>query len=73
MAALVIKKLPDEVHRRLKEQAERHHRSMTREAIVILERGLGMDAGAAEPPAPYKGEFPLTDAFIESAKRKGRE
>lgn len=37
MAALVIKNLPDAIHRRLKEQAERHHRSMTKEAIAQLE------------------------------------
>lgn len=40
MPNLTIKGLPDELHARLKERAERHRRSMNSEAIMILERAL---------------------------------
>lgn len=73
MSSLVIKGLPQDLHRKLKEQAARHHRSMTREAIALLERGLALDEEVREPPAPYKGKFPLTEALINHAKREGRE
>ena len=72
MPSLVIKNLPEEVHRKLKQQASRHHRSMTKEAIAILIEGLARPA-VQDEPAPYKGRFPLTDEFIDAAKRVGRE
>lgn len=72
MPSLVIKKLPPELHRRLKSDAVLHHRSMTQQAIVILERSL-----ATVPPLPpvkaVNLGFPLTNAFINQAKREGRE
>lgn len=40
MPGLLIKDFPPELHRRLKEEAERHHRSMTRQALVLLEQAL---------------------------------
>ena len=48
-----------------------HHRSMNKEAVLILSKVLNQ-ASISEAPAPYKGRFPLTDAFIDAAKRKGR-
>lgn len=71
MPALVIKALPAEIHRRLKDDAAQHHRSMTQQAIVILEQALHRVR-----PIPvfkaYKGKFPLTNEFINTAKREGR-
>ncbi len=72
MAGLLIKDFPPALHRKLKEQALRHHRSMTKEAIVLLEHSLAVIANR-EPPPPLKGGFALTDAFIEQARREGRE
>ena len=71
MPALVIKNLPVELHRRLKEDAVNHHRSMTQQAIVILEHGL-QRVRAIPPFNAYKGAFPLTNEFINAAKREGR-
>jgi len=71
MPALVIKALPAEIHRRLKEAADQHHRSMTQEAIAILERGLHRVRPIPDF-RPYRGSFPLTNAFINRAKREGR-
>jgi plasmid stability protein len=71
MPALVIKDLPVELHRRLKDEAMQHHRSMTQQAIVILEQGLHRVS-----PIPafraFRGTFPLTNDFINAAKREGR-
>jgi len=72
MPSLVIKNLPEEVHQKLKQQAARHHRSMTKEAIAILIDGLGRNP-VHDVPAPYKGRFTLTNEFIDAAKREGRE
>jgi plasmid stability protein len=72
MPGLVIKDLPNGLRRKLKEQAARHHRSMTKEVLAVLEQALGEDA--SEPPAepPFKGHFSLTERFLERAKRTGR-
>ena len=74
MPTLVIKDLPAELHRRLKEEAERTHRSMTKEAIYLMESALQGEATppqVREMPAPYKGPKPLTDKMIQKWKRKG--
>lgn len=73
MVGLVIKNLSPELHRKLKERARRHHRSMTKEAVAILEQALEGPASVREPPPPYKGSFELTDDFLDQAKREGRE
>ena len=71
MPALVIKDLPAELHRRLKNDAAQQHRSMTQQAIMILEQGLQRVRPIREF-APYRGTFPLTNGFINKAKREGR-
>ena len=73
MPGLVIKDLPAELHRKLKQQAARHHRSMTKEVLVVLERALSEGAPSQEAPPPFKGRFALTDKFIAQARREGRE
>ena len=71
MPALVIKDFPAELHRRLKDDATQHHRSMTQQAIVILEQGLHQVRPIPAFTA-YRGKFPLTNEFIDAAKRDGR-
>ena len=66
MPALVIKDLPAEIHQRLKDEAELHHRSMTQEAIVILEQGLQR----ARPIPAFKA---FGDLVIVQSKFKSRE
>lgn len=73
MAGLLIKDLPPELHQALKEQAARHHRSMTKEVVVLLERALRQRDHSEHLAPPFKGRFPLTDEFIDRAKRDGRE
>jgi hypothetical protein len=71
MAGLLIKNLPPELHARLKDEAERHRRSMTQQALVILEEALGLRPWP-EPPAPFRGRFPLTQDWLDRARRDGR-
>ncbi len=72
MPGLVIKDFPEELHERLKARAKRHHRSLTREALSILEEALTRPERPARLPPPIKLEKPLTDEFIDRAKREGR-
>ncbi len=60
MTALVIKNLPEGVLSRLKEQARANHRSLTKQAIVLLE--LGVQAVPATPVAPTPAVNPVTAA-----------
>lgn len=73
MAGIVIRDLPEELHSRLKQQAARHHRSMNKEAIALLEQALCCTDSVREAPPPYKGKLKLTDDFINKAKREGRK
>ncbi len=76
MAALLIKDLPDDLHKRLKSRATASHRSMGREALVILHEAL--DDRAGPPPLTevdairVKGRGRLTDAMLEEARKSGR-
>lgn len=73
MPGLVIKNLPPELHRKLKERAARHHRSMSKEVLHMLERSLDEGDRRENPPPPLSGRRPLTDEFLDKARREGRE
>ena len=76
MSTLVVKNLPDELHDRLRERAQRNHRSVTKEAIVLLEQGMLAAAVRRPiklpPPITLKGG-PATTAWIEAAIAEGRD
>jgi hypothetical protein len=72
VAALVLKNVPEYLHRRLKEQAERHRRSMTQEATIALERGLGV-VPPVKLPKPIPTLRPVTARMIRAAIREGRQ
>ena len=71
MAALLIKDIPREVHDWLKREAERIRRSMTQQAIVILEERMRRFHPVRFPP-PAQTRTVLTAEFIDRAKREGR-
>ena len=73
MPGFVIKDLPAKLHRKLKQRAARHHRSMTKEVLALLDRVLSEEDHPNEIPPPFKGRFALTDEFIDRARREGRE
>ena len=73
MSSIMIKDVPPELHRRLRLDAKRHHRSMNKHVIAVLEAVLGDDGGGvnrARPPV--RGRFELTDEWLSAAKRRGR-
>lgn len=72
MSALLIKNLPHGIHVRLRERAERNHRSMNREVIAILESTLQAQAGA-DLCAPVRTRRPVDPATIVDILRAGRE
>lgn len=76
MSGLLIKDLPEDLHRRLKERAAAHRRSMSREALLILEGSLRDRAG---PPTlaeiddlRVRGDRPLTQRLLDLARGTGR-
>ena len=76
MPSLTLKNVPEEIHQRLKEQAEQHRRSMNQEAIWILEQALSpprrdADAVIAEAEALNRDigkEF--DSSLVEKDKRR---
>lgn len=74
MSTLVIKNLPESLHRRLKGQAERNRRSVTQEAIVLIESGITVPrvAPTLPPPAKLKGG-PITTDDLDAWIAEGRE
>jgi len=50
MPALVLKSIPDSLHRRLKAAAASHRRSLTQEAIILLDQALSQSPGNEEEP-----------------------
>jgi hypothetical protein len=75
MPGLLIRDVPDDLRQKLKERAARNRRSMTREALVILETALSgtYEVEDINPPPPHHGRFLLTDEWIDQAKREGRQ
>ena len=76
MPGLLIKNLPDDLHRRLKARATARGRSMSREVMVILAEALEDRAG---PPTlaevdrlRVRGRRPLTQDLVDEARAKGR-
>ncbi len=71
MPALLIKNIPREVHEWLKREAQRNRRSMTQEAIMVLEERMRRFRAVGFPP-PVRTRTILTAEFIDRAKREGR-
>ena len=73
MAALLIKDVPPALHSRLRQEAQKHHRSMTRHALAILESSLRLGhIRVSDLPAPLKSKQNLYPTWLDRAKRAGR-
>lgn len=72
MSAFLVKDLPPVLHDRLRQEAERHHRSMNREVIAILEKELGGARPMALPP-PVKLKKPVDPQWIADIIREARD
>jgi hypothetical protein len=68
MPGLLIKDIPREVHAWLKREAKRNRRSMTQQAIYVLEERMRRFRRLKFPP-PARTRIPLTAEFIDHAKR----
>lgn len=75
MSGLLIKDFPPELHRKLKEEAVRHHRSMTRQALALLEQALSAPARNAADllPKPLKLATQLDSDDVVAVIREGRD
>ena len=72
MASLILRDIPEEVHKRLRDRATRHRRSMTREAVDILERDLLAEEPVRLPPlVPGGTDIPAEE--IDRAVDEGHE
>ena len=79
MATLIIRNIPEKLHKRLKESAAQHRRSVNNEAIYRLEQILvahrvdpqeflaKVDALRKRMPRMH-----LTEKFLRDAKNEGR-
>jgi len=75
MPGLLIKEFPEALHYKLKARATRNKRSMTKEALYLLEVAL-IEEEEERPlslPEPFDAGCLLTDEWIDQAKREGRE
>lgn len=73
---MLIKEVPEELHRRLKERAAANRRSLSREVLVMLETAMAEPAG---PPTLEEvdrlrvaGARPLTQDLLDRARAAGR-
>jgi plasmid stability protein len=75
MPTLVVKNLPDKLHAQLRRQAERNHRSVTKEVVSLLEQGLNTGVAEPWPPPPMdlRTRRPVTAKALARAVNEGRE
>ena len=71
MSTIVVKNFPDELHGRLKQRAERNHRSMTKEVVHLIAAGLGSELPPisrplSPPVALVSGTMPTADEIEEA-------
>ena len=71
MASVLIKNLPDELHQKLKVRAQRHHRSLNKELIALIENALE-SRSVEDLPEPVKLRKPLTQDMLDRARKEGR-
>lgn len=72
MPSIILGDVPEEVHKRLKARALQHHRSMTKEAVHILEQEL-MAHSPLQLPSVVDLDRPINTALIDAAVEEGRE
>ncbi len=69
MPALVLKSIPEQLHSRLKQSAAMHRRSMTQEAIILLETALTLPPSTASSPMSRRVLLPEYEAFLQQPAR----
>jgi plasmid stability protein len=82
MATLTLKSFPASLHEALKRRARRNHRSLNSEAIACIEQIVAPTAEhgtaileqirASRSRLAAAGLPPMTDDFLDAARREGR-
>lgn len=80
MATLTLKNVPEELIDRLKAEAQQSRRSLNQETLLRLEQSLAVRWPTAEEKvelirraqARFADLEPMTDEFLDIAKRDGR-
>jgi plasmid stability protein len=72
MPSVIIRNMHPQLHRRLKEKALSHHRSMNREILSILEKELKTGQARTLPPL-VKTLKPVDPDFIVNLIRQDRD
>jgi plasmid stability protein len=71
MAALVLKNVPEQIHKLLKQEAQRHRRSMTQQALAILEQAL-VPVEPIRLPKAIRPRKAISAEMVVRAIREGR-
>ncbi len=73
MADLLIRQMPEDLHKKLKRRAQANRRSMNQEILILLEQSLANNRGApAVLPQPLVGAFRIDDSWLSQAREEGR-
>lgn len=69
MSTLVIKNLPENLHEKLRAQAARNHRSVTKEVVTLIESAVASKRPTVDSPQSFKlkGGGGLTIDELEAA------
>ena len=73
MPGLLIKDFPPDLHEKLRESAARHHRSLTKEALALLEEILSQPRRETQLPRAFQGRIPITQEILDRAKSERRD
>jgi len=72
---ITIKGIPDDLHKKLKEQAAANHRSINGEILYVIENGIRRKLFETPEPAPLlpKMNYRITNEEIDQWKRKAAD
>jgi len=78
MATLIIRDVPEKTYQQLKAQAKKHRRSLTKEALVVLEERLNpYDVPKIDwtrwPQIRLNGKVDMSPETIKAIIEEGRE
>lgn len=72
IAAIVLKGVPEELHRHLKEEVGRNRRSMSQQLLIIMKRAL-TPLPPLKPIKPVVPNQPFTHEWTMRTMLEGRE
>lgn len=73
MPGLLIRNFPPDIYRKLKDEAKENHRSMSRQALVLIEQALGPDEIDMADIKPFEADFIITQDWLNKVRCEGRK